>query len=83
MESIQFTAVLSQAKKEILHDIEIGVIPKKITSFSELHDFVDANWYGGFCAEGYENTENFEFENSIQNALDSWIKSEEFNNLKN
>jgi len=75
--------ILDRAKKKILLDIEIGVIPKNISSFSELHYFVDANWYGGFCDENYEASKDFEFENEIQTKLDEWIKSEEFKNQRN
>jgi hypothetical protein len=34
-------------KKEILEDIARGVLPETVASFSELHEFVDANCYGG------------------------------------
>jgi len=75
-----FDVIFVQAKKEILHDIEIGVIPKSIKSFSDLHDFVDANYYGGFCDENYKASKDFEFEDKIQTKLDEWIKSDYFKN---
>jgi len=72
--------VLAQAKKEILSDINEKIVPSTITSFSDLHDFVDANYYGGFCAENYEASKGFEFEDKIQTKLDEWIKSDYFKN---
>lgn len=73
-----FDIILNQAKKEILSDIKEGIVPDTVTSFSDLHDFVDANYYGGFCAENYEASKDFDFEDEIQTKLDEWIKSEEF-----
>lgn len=34
-------------KKEILEDVQKGIVPQDVSSFSQLHDFVDANCYGG------------------------------------
>lgn len=38
-------------KNEILTDMSNGVVPYTVNSFSELHDYVDANCYGGLCNE--------------------------------
>lgn len=34
-------------KVEILQDVRDGVVPYTVANFSELHDYVDANLYGG------------------------------------
>jgi hypothetical protein len=34
-------------KQQILEDVRAGTMPANVTSFSQLHDFVDANCYGG------------------------------------
>lgn len=34
-------------KKEILEDVRNGRVPVTVASFSQLHDYVDANCYGG------------------------------------
>lgn len=34
-------------KADILADIRAGIVPKSVKTFSELHDYVDANCYGG------------------------------------
>jgi len=39
----------ARMKAEILQDIADGVVPADVGSFSELHDHVDANCYGGLC----------------------------------
>jgi len=75
-----FDIILNKAKKEILSDIKEGIVPNAVTSFSDLHDFVDANYYGGFCDENYKASKHFQFEDEIQTKLDEWIKSEEFKN---
>jgi hypothetical protein len=43
----EIAQAVARAKREILEDIECGLVPSGVASFSELHDFVDANWYGG------------------------------------
>ncbi len=32
---------------EILRDVSSGIVPATVQNFSELHDYVDANCYGG------------------------------------
>ena len=34
-------------KVEILADMQAGIVPASVQNFSELHDYVDANCYGG------------------------------------
>lgn len=72
-----FDVTLTQVMAEIDHDIEQGVVPPTVASFSELHDHVDANCYGG--AEGYPAedfpTDRFcNFWNRVQNAADAWLR---------
>lgn len=42
---------IQRMKTEILDDVRSGSVPKDVKSFSELHDYVDANCYGGFCED--------------------------------
>lgn len=62
-------------KQEILKDIKEGIVPNDVKSFSELHDYVDANYYGGFFDDNYEFSEDFKYENYIQGRLDEWLKT--------
>ncbi len=66
--------VVEVAKKELLSDVARGIIPATVASFSELHDFVDANEYGGGCEEFDGSDEACSFWNQVQNAIDIWIK---------
>lgn len=43
--------VISQMKQEILADVKAGIVPKNVTNFGDLHSYVDANCYGGFCED--------------------------------
>lgn len=71
----------SIAKKQIVSDIKTGVIPKSIKSFEQLHDYTDANYYGGFLEDKYELSENLLFENKVQDLIDTWLKSSEFKSM--
>lgn len=55
MDKIKRDKVLAQTvermKAEIVLDALKGVVPFTVHSFSELHDYVDANEYGGFCED--------------------------------
>jgi hypothetical protein len=66
--------VFERMKSEVLRDIERGIVPADVNSFSTLHDYVDANEYGGAC-EGDFNANHCEFWNRLQNAVDSWLRS--------
>ena len=77
-------------KKEILADIKSGRVPTDCPSFSSLHDYVDANCYGGFCDDatmqalidhfgGIDEDKGMpdalmDYLNNAQNSIDRWIK---------
>lgn len=44
---ITSTQLAVRMMHEILIDVAEGTVPRTVSSFSELHDFVDANTYGG------------------------------------
>jgi hypothetical protein len=64
---------IERAKAEILADTESGIVPRTCASFSELHDYVDANGYGGAFEHDFDNEET-DFWNSVQDTVDAWIK---------
>lgn len=69
---------IAQGKTEILADIENGTVPEGIKTFSQLHDFVDANEYAGLAdiIDEFANIQEFyEFANAVQSALDSWLQT--------
>jgi len=76
---------VARMKREILHDVALGVLPRIefLTSFYHLHDFVDANEYGGFCDEEVTDQLTRElddstdallaFMNEAQSKVDNWL----------
>lgn len=73
--------IVEKAKKEIIEDIQKGVIPSSISSFGELHEYVDANCYGGICDDDYImlcNDDDIDTINDIQTTLSRWLKKADF-----
>lgn len=69
---------VERSKREILDDIAKGVVPSDVASFSELHDYVDANEYGGLCEEGATDGPVEEFialGRIVQDEVDAWLKA--------
>jgi len=64
--------VVAVMKQEIAADIAAGRVPASVSSFSELHDYVDANDYGA-CKDYHAF--DFAFWNQVQTEIDSWIKA--------
>lgn len=80
---------IALAKSQILADMAAGRVPMTIQSFVDLHDYVDANCYGGFCDDDladaliahYGGRDEHEgmpdgmlgHINDVQNAIDEWI----------
>lgn len=62
--------LVAKAKSEILADIEAGRVPASVRSFSELHNYVDANFYGGIEFEGIEDADTF---NAMSDAVNEWL----------
>lgn len=80
-------------KAEILEDMGTAVssrgdvMPETITSFSELHDYVDANTYGTLCDEDSkwhylwdvrgedDMPASIDFAIEVQDAVDAWLKA--------
>ena len=81
---------IERMKQEIIEDIHAGRVPADCPSFSALHDYVDANCYGGFCEDDVMQalTEHFSvlednegmpdslisYLNEAQYSIDRWIK---------
>ncbi len=80
---------IERSKAEILEDIADGIVPDTVCRFYQLHDYVDANEYGGLCESGTwwcvaddsvglieSDTHLIHFEQSaaVQNAVDAWLQ---------
>lgn len=65
---------IARAKLEILKDMRRGIVPRDVASFSQLHDYVDANGYGGAFEEDAHSVEDMDFWNELQRQVDLWLK---------
>lgn len=69
------------AKVEIKDDAAAGLFPADvICEFADLHDFVDANEYGGLCDERLMVDDEFpeavtDMANEVQHLVSEWIKA--------
>ncbi len=85
-------------KAEIIRDVVNGVVPFSVQSFAHLHDYVDANCYGGAEAlleEFYSQFPDTEaghskaldlmtdLMNAAINIVDEWIKTRHLNEYRN
>jgi len=82
---------VARMKAEILEDIQDTMVDKDVKSFSELHNYVDANTYGGMCEDalndafcaffgGRDEHEGMPdayiaFLNDCQGDVDEWLKN--------
>ncbi len=81
--------VVTRMAREIQADIESGDVPTTVRTFSDLHDFVDGNAYGGFCEDAFADAlieefggrdddeglpEDFlRFMNAAQDTIGAWL----------
>lgn len=76
----QIAAAVDRAKREILADALAGVFVDPPETFAQLHDYTDANLYGGLCDEDDTDAEyvlawSSDDANTVQDTLDAWITS--------
>lgn len=65
------TELVVRIQQDILEDVDAGVIPTTVSTFSELHDYVDANIYGGLCDDhAHVRTETVIV---VQDEVDRWL----------
>ncbi len=74
-----------RAKLEIAEDMGNGIVPSTVKSYSELHDHVDANEYGGACEVDPPDEDSglgrdfydlhVEAIIAMQDVVDAWIKA--------
>ena len=70
-------AIVSAMKAEILSDIDAGTVPASVTSFSELHDYVDANMYADELLSAREESGEpyLDFINAVTDEVDAWLQA--------
>lgn len=64
-------AAVADAKREILEDVRDGRVPADVPTFSALHDYVDANEYGGLTED--RAAWSLSTVAAVQDELDRWI----------
>lgn len=89
IETAQLNQYIAIAKSEVLKDIEAGYVPGSVTSFAELHDYVDANTYGRMCDDDSTDPEAHKFfwpassswatdrANRLMDTIDAWLSAGE------
>ena len=50
---VTFDGIVARMQIEIAADMKSGAVGPGVRTFGELHDYVDANCYGGFCDDEY------------------------------
>lgn len=70
-EDEQVVAAVERSKREITADIVAGTLPTTVSTFSELHDYVDANCYGGLCDGVIDLTTNVGMR--VQEQVHQWL----------
>lgn len=66
--------LVARVQQEINEDINGGVVPSTVQSFSELHDYVDANTYGGLCDD--DSDAPTELIIDMQERVDRWLSAQ-------
>lgn len=66
---------VGQVKAEILDDIAKDIQPATVSTFSQLHDSVDANEYGGLCDPEQRGDWTVGDIVVMQDAVDAWLKA--------
>lgn len=70
-------SLIERIKEEIIEDALDGTVPATVRDYSELHDFVDANGYGGLfdddCPLGVGSQEDVDVINAATDAVSGWL----------
>lgn len=72
--------VVEEVKEEILHDMGRAVnskgeiMPASVSTYSELHDYVDANEYGGFTDPASRADWSLGDIIAMQEKVDAWLQ---------
>lgn len=71
----EIAAAVAFVKVEIRADQEAGIIPANVTTFSQLHDYVDANTYGGFSTPGHRADWSTDDLITVQEGVQEWLEA--------
>ena len=65
-------ACIARAQAEIRADIDAGILRPTVRTFAELHDYVDANEYGGLTADDCPLSHDDTIR--VQSSVDQWLR---------
>jgi hypothetical protein len=73
-----FATIVSTMKAQILDDIHEGTVPADVKTYSQLHDYVDANMYGNWeNLAPIENDEQWDALTTVvgqaQDTVNEWL----------
>ncbi|WP_216917177.1 hypothetical protein [Nocardia noduli] len=69
-------AITAMMIREILEDIAGGIVPETVRTYSELHDWVDANTYAAELVTEFEKTHDWlDFINDATDRVDVWLRA--------
>lgn len=71
----ELSRTVSRGRKEILADVRACIVPATVGSFADLHDYTDANKYGGAFEDSAHDADDADFWNAVQDHLNKWIES--------
>lgn len=77
----EIAEAVRRSKREILADVRSGRVPGDVRTFSRLHDYVDANEYGGLCEPDgpfslgpeAEVSVDFDAAGQVQDQVHQWL----------
>ena len=74
---LNFAQTVDRIKREIRADIADGVLPPTVSSYADLHDFVDANGYGGAFDPQHDPSDQAQadFWEAAHDAVDKWLQN--------
>jgi hypothetical protein len=73
LDEAEVQRAVTRAMQEIVRDTQAGILPPEVRDFSTLHDYVDANGYGGFFEEEYQDV-SIEFVAEVQDRVNTWLE---------
>jgi len=71
----EITTAVDEIRVELIRDMGKGIVPQTVVDFGTLHDYVDANTYGGFCDPARRADWGSADMNAVQNRVNAWLKA--------
>ena len=78
VDGITVQMIADVMKLEIADDIRDGAVPETVTTFSDLHDHVDANMYADSLQsahEGLSGQSYLDYINDVTDIVDAWLRT--------